>query len=154
MHVGFNTDTTWLGGTLMLELVTCAQFVPSHDISMTTVAVPVPEACMTNAGAPRALIVSVVGPVVVAGDGAKGAPTAQLFVAACAGRANRKKASTNFAFPLRIFRIVSPLSSGGSGSLCPAARAFDILIAVSCRSAAARVGCTPSVRPDSLLWRT
>src|SRR5262245_43664205 len=154
MHVGFNTDTTWLGGTLMLELVTCAQFVPSHDISMTTVAVPVPEACMTNAGAPRALIVSVVGPVVVAGDGAREPPPAPGLVAACADAPNRKEASTNLALPLRSFRIVSPLSSGGGGSLCPAARAFDMLIAVSCRSAAARVGCTPSVRPDSLLWRT
>src|SRR5262245_54690703 len=90
----------------MLELVTCAQFVPSQDISITTVAVPVPAACMTNAGAPLALMTSVVGPVAVAGDGAREPPTAHGLVAACADVANRKKASTNFALPLRSFERV------------------------------------------------
>src|SRR5215475_399557 len=106
MHVGLKTDTTWLGGTLILELVTCAQFVPSHDISMTTVAVPVPDACITNAGAPLALMTSVVGPVAVAGDGASEPPTAHGLVAACADAAKRKEARTNFALPLRSFERV------------------------------------------------
>src|SRR5215475_142893 len=108
MHVGLKTDTTWLGGTLILELVTCAQFVPSHDISMTTVAVPVPDACITNAGAPLALMTSVVGPVAVAGDGASEPPTAHGLVAAPAveTRAAKMSGQRNFALPLRNFERV------------------------------------------------
>src|SRR5215475_8567576 len=92
----------------MLELVTCAQFVPSQDISMTTVAVPAVElACMTSAGVPAlALMTSVVGPVVVAGDGAREAPTPHVLVAACAEPAIRTAASTNLALSLRSFERV------------------------------------------------
>src|SRR5215813_1257405 len=100
----------------MLELVTCAQLVPSHDISMTTVAVPVPEACMTSAGAARAMTISVVGPVAVIGAGAS-VPLGQVLVAAWAAVAASSTSGTrNLALPLRIFRMVSPLSSGGGGS--------------------------------------
>ncbi len=50
----------------MLEFCTCAQFVPSHEISTTTVAVPALEvACTASAGAARATSTSGVGPVVV-----------------------------------------------------------------------------------------
>src|SRR5215469_5074217 len=93
----------------MLELVTCAQFVPSQDISMTTVAVPAVElACMTSAGVPAfALMTSVVGPVVVAGDGASAAPTAHGFVAADTETASPRTSGTrNFALPLRSFESV------------------------------------------------
>src|SRR5215475_7638820 len=85
----------------MLELVTCAQLVPSHDISITTVAVPVPEACMTSAGAARATTISVVGPVAVIGAGAS-VPLGHVLVAACSGAAARRTNGTrNLALPER-----------------------------------------------------
>src|SRR5215475_8507902 len=86
----------------MLELVTCAQLVPSHDISMTTVAVPVPDACITSAGAARATITSVVGPVVVAGAGER-VPLGHPLVAAAAFETSAPSTSgtRNLALPAR-----------------------------------------------------
>src|SRR5215475_2329972 len=88
----------------MLELVTCAQLVPSHDISITTVAVPVPDACITSAGAARAMITSVVGPVVVAGAGER-VPLGHALVAAVALVATRSTSgTTNLIRPVFIPR--------------------------------------------------
>src|SRR5215510_13691077 len=85
----------------MLELVTCAQLVPSHDISMTTVAVPVPDACMTSAGAARATTISVVGPVAVIGAGAR-VPLGHVLVAAWADTPSTSTSGIrNLALPER-----------------------------------------------------
>src|SRR5215468_9734401 len=91
----------------MLEFCTCAQFVPSHDISTTTVAVPaLVDACIASAGAARATITSVVGPVAVAGVGAS-VPVAHVLVAAAAELATMSTSGKrNFALPLRIFDSV------------------------------------------------
>src|SRR5262252_9253242 len=91
----------------MLEFWTCAQFVPSHDISITTVAVPaLVVACRTRAGAARATITSVVGPVAVSGVPVN-VPLAHDLVAAWAAVATRRTSGTrNLALPLRSFESV------------------------------------------------
>jgi hypothetical protein len=83
----------------MLELVTWAQLVPSHDISMTTVAVPaLADACMTSAGAARATMTSVVGPVVVAGV-AVNVPLGHPLVAAVAVPSVQRRRKIASALP-------------------------------------------------------
>src|SRR5215472_13185562 len=90
----------------MLELATGAQFVPSHDISTTTVAVPAGEvACTTSAGAARAISTSTVGPVVVSVP--PSCPEGHVLVAATALEATSKRSGRrNLTLPARILANV------------------------------------------------
>src|SRR5215475_3211852 len=108
LHAGFCTEVTPPAVAVRFMVDTWPQFTPSHDCSSATVAVPaLVTACKLNAGAARATMISVVGPVVVAGVGAN-VPLGHVFVAAYALEAStvRMSGSRNFAFPLRNFESV------------------------------------------------
>src|SRR6516164_6961831 len=86
----------------MLPAVAGAQFVPSHDISTATVAVPAGDvAWIASAGAARAIRIFADGPVAVTAVGVN-VPVAHDTVAADARAGNRRRSGkTNFALPLR-----------------------------------------------------